>query len=139
MCSCVLAINSPKLVGNLPYEMQDKIVNSISDTQKKADMLYGLGLNNLERATSSTYKENLHINYDKNTLGEFKLDLDVTQKTVYEDDKINMTLRSNYNSTVKISGRSVRTSLKMTEGYQDGMMFIKPEDKNGLYSELSQN
>lgn len=138
LCSCVFAITSPKLVGNLPYEVQDKIVDSISDPMKKAEMLYGLGLNNLERATSSTYKENLHIKYDRDTLGELRLDVDATQKIVYEDGKLNMSLRSNYDSTVKISGKSARTSLKMTEGYQDGMMFVKPDDKMGLYSELSQ-
>jgi len=138
LCSCVFAIRSPKFLDNLPYEMQDKIVDSVSDIKSKAELIYGLGINKIDRADSMTYNEKLYLKYKDNKDNETKVTIEATQKTVYEKQTLTMELDSKYDVSLKILGQSSRSSFRTVEGYQDGCMYIKPNASgSGMYSEIS--
>lgn len=139
LCSCVFALNSPKLIGKLPYEAQDKIVDKVSSTLKKAELLYGLGMNNLDRANSVTYHERLFLKYKNGTNNETKVTIEATQKTVYDNKSLDMRLESDVAASFKSAGQTARSQYSTVEGYQDGYMYLKigSSDK-GVCSPMAQ-
>ncbi len=140
LCSCAMAINSPKIIGNLPYKVQDKIVNSKSDPVAKAELIYGLGMNNLDRSESYTYEEKLSIKLKKDSHNELKQTTTVVQQAVYDGKKLSVHFDSRNDYTVKSSGSTFGDITKHIEGYRDGKMYISNTNtKSGMYSEISQN
>lgn len=140
LCSCAMAINSPKIIGNLPYKVQDKIVNSKSDPVAKAELIYGLGMNNLDRSESYTYEEELSIKLKKDSHNELKQTTTVVQQAVYDGKKLSVHFDSRNDYTVKSPENTFGDITKHIEGYRDGKMYISNTNtKSGMYSEISQN
>ena len=139
LCSCAMAINSPKIIGNLPYKVQDKIVNSKSDPVAKAELIYGLGMNNLDRAESYTYEEELSIKLKKDSHNELKQTTTVVQQAVYDEKKLSVHFDSRNDYTVKSPENTFGDITKHIEGYRDGKMYVSNTNtKSGMYSEISQ-